>query len=124
MAVAFTQPQVPQASAVPASVAPALFIPTEQKLVTAKQTLEVAEVVLGIQVAKQVQVLVAMVDQELSWFARPYQTFQHQTSMPPPTQEPQQTTSLKQPRSPLRAQHLLDPLFSCLLTESQLVAPA
>ena len=45
MAVAFTQPQVPQASAVPASVAPALFIPTEQKLVTAKQTLEVAEVV-------------------------------------------------------------------------------
>ena len=65
MAVAFTQPQVPQASAVPASVAPALFIPTEQKLVTAKQTPEVAEAVLAIKVAKQVQVLAVMAVQEL-----------------------------------------------------------
>ena len=65
MAVAFTQPQVPQASAVPASVAPALFIPTEQKLVTAKQTLEVAEAVLAIQLATQVQVSAVMAGPEL-----------------------------------------------------------
>jgi len=65
VAVAFTQPQVPQASAVPASVAPALFIPTEQKLVTAKQTLEVAEAVLAIQVWKQVQVSAVMAGPEL-----------------------------------------------------------
>jgi len=65
VAVAFTQPQVPQASAVPASVAPALFIPTEQKLVTAKQTLEVAEAVLAIQLGKQVQVSAVMAGPEL-----------------------------------------------------------
>jgi hypothetical protein len=65
VAVAFTQPQVPQASAVPASVAPALFMPTKQKLVTAKQTPEAAEAVLAIQVAKQVQVLAVMADPEL-----------------------------------------------------------
>ena len=63
--VAFTQAQVPQASAVPASVVPALFMPTEQKLVTAKQTPEVAEAVLAIKVAKQVQVLAVMAVQEL-----------------------------------------------------------
>ena len=65
MAVAFTQPQVPQASAVPASAVPALFMPIEQKLVTAKQTLEVAEAVLAIQVAKQVQVSAVMAGPEL-----------------------------------------------------------
>ena len=63
--VAFTQAQVRQASAVPASVVPALFMPTEQKLVTAKQTPEVAEAVLAIQVAKQVQVLAVMADPDL-----------------------------------------------------------
>lgn len=63
--VAFTRAQVPQASAVPASAVPALFMPIEQKLVTAKQTLEVAEAVLAIQVAKQVQVSAVMAGPEL-----------------------------------------------------------
>jgi hypothetical protein len=92
------------------------------------QTLLVVLVVLVVAAAAEVALQElqqpVLVDQELSLFATQYQAFQHQTSMPPPTQEPQQTTSLKQPHSPLRAQHLLDPPFSCLLTESQLVAPA
>ena len=63
--VAFTQAQVPQVSAVLASAVPALFMPTEQKLVTAKQTPEVAEAEAAIQVATQVQVLAVMADPEL-----------------------------------------------------------
>jgi hypothetical protein len=65
VAVAFTQQATPRDLAVLASVAPALFMPTEQKLVTAKQTPEVAEAVLAIQLAKQVQVLAVMADPEL-----------------------------------------------------------
>ena len=63
--VAVTQVQVLQAPAVPVAAEPALFMPTEQKLVTAKQTPEVAEAVLAIQLAKQVQVLAVMADPEL-----------------------------------------------------------
>ena len=66
--MAFTRQATPRDLAVLASVAPALFMPTEQKLVTAKQTPEVAEAVLAIQVAKQVQVLAVMAVQELLSF--------------------------------------------------------
>ena len=66
--VAFTQAQVPQASAVPASVVPALFMPTKQKLVTAKQTPEAVVAVLVTRVAKQVQVLAVMAVRELLSF--------------------------------------------------------
>jgi hypothetical protein len=63
--VAFTQQATPRDLAVLASVAPALFMPTKQKLVTAKQTPEVAEAVLATRVAKQVQVLAVMAVREL-----------------------------------------------------------
>jgi hypothetical protein len=54
--------------AVLASVAPALLMPTKQKLVTVKQTPEAAEAELAIQLAKQVQVLAVMAVQELLSF--------------------------------------------------------
>ena len=68
MAVVFTPPEGLPGSAVPASVAQELFLPTKQKLVTDKQTEVVAAAALAIQVAKQVQVLAVMADQELLSF--------------------------------------------------------
>jgi hypothetical protein len=100
--------------------APAVAVVHPEQVALLEPMLLVAAAEVALQELQQP----VLVDQELSLFATQYQAFQHQTSMPPPTQEPQQTTSLKQPHSPLRAQHLLDPPFSCLLTESQLVAPA
>jgi hypothetical protein len=67
-AAAFTQQVTPRDLAVLASVAPALVMPTKQKLVTAKQTPEAAEAVLATRVAKQVQVLAVMAVQELLSF--------------------------------------------------------
>ena len=63
--VAFTQVQVLQAPAVPVAAEPALFMPTEQKLVTAKQTRAEAEAELATRAPKQVQVLAVMADPEL-----------------------------------------------------------
>ena len=67
-AAAFTQQVTPRDLAVLASVAPALFMPTKQKLVTVKQTPEAAEAVLATRLAKQVQVLAVMAVQELLSF--------------------------------------------------------
>jgi hypothetical protein len=68
VAVAFTHQATPRDLAVLASVAPALFMPTKQKLVTVKQTPEAAEAVLATRLAKQVQVLAVMAVRELLSF--------------------------------------------------------